>query len=793
MTTKIPKPPGLPLLGNISDVDPSNTWVSLQKLWEKYGEIFKITVLGQDIVFVANTALCDELCDEKRFRKYVGGPIVEIRKAVHASLFTAFDDEPIWGVHHRILAPNLTPVAASEHFNPVHDVAVELTTKWRGLGGNSTLSAIEELNRLDLETTTLCFFGRRLHGLTGVEPPMIKAMDQATGEAIKRPTRPKLVNWLLHQSRFDKDCKTMRQYAAECLQYRKDNPTDRKDLLYAMMNGKDPETGKAMDEKQIIDEMVSVPIGSSTAPCVIASAIYYLLQNPECIGKAREEIDSVIGESDFSHEDLEKLPYCAGIVRETLRLSAAAPGFNIEPVPGTKGPVLLGGGKYQVSAKQMMIIVLHGVNRDPAVFEEPEAFKPERMMGEAFERLPEGAKKWFGNGKRECIGRHYAWMWNVIVLVTLLKDVDFEMADAGYQLKQDGWFNLRPVGFNIKIQPCAVNNQIDEELICLKMWSLLLGSLALVEVCSARPGPAHLVVPGPSILNAPSRGFPANYLPIQVQEPSYLHPALGSGLKRSNKIYRLSSIETSNSANLTLPIVPDQNPDFRPLITYDFSHDRPKGFDLAATLTSEIYTNWRDTANQRIVQPSVLRHRPFTDFLHTIEPTSNPDAVLNPLKLGLGYCLLLQGAIQNSERWPGHISVRMLDVTIPDHQRVQLGIFRVDNSPAANNNANAAITPSPVNDNITIDDASPPTPGAPNNTSQLTGASTATEKRWLTCWAKVLFFFTRHPPSALFTDDPHLQPSDKPTSYYWPCGNGKDEMTVQIFPAANHRLAWDAL
>lgn len=38
MTTKIPKPPGVPLLGNISDVDPSNTWVSLQKLWEKYGE-----------------------------------------------------------------------------------------------------------------------------------------------------------------------------------------------------------------------------------------------------------------------------------------------------------------------------------------------------------------------------------------------------------------------------------------------------------------------------------------------------------------------------------------------------------------------------------------------------------------------------------------------------------------------------------------------------------------------------------------------------------------------------------
>ena len=417
------------------------------------GDIFKITVLGQQIVFVGNVALCEEICDEKRFRKFVGGPIVEIRYAVHSALFTAFDNEPSWGIHHRILAPLLTSTAVADHFNRVRDCASELTANWRALSGNLPISAIGELNRLDLETTTLCFFNRKLNGLTGPEPPMIGAMNGATSEAIKRPTRPKLVNWLFYQSKFERDTKTMRKYAAECVEYRKANPTDQKDMLYAMMNAKDPETGKSLNEQQIIDEIVSMPIGSSTAPCVISSALYYLLKNPECITKAREEIDSVIGDGEFTHDHLEKLPYCTGIVRETLRLSAAAPGFNIEPLPDTKGPVLLGGGKYQVPAKQTMIIVLHGVNRDPAVFEEPEAFKPERMVGEAFDKLPEGSKKWFGNGKRACIGRNHAWMWNMTTLVTLLKEVDFEMADPSYQLKQDGWFNLRPVGFYIKVKP----------------------------------------------------------------------------------------------------------------------------------------------------------------------------------------------------------------------------------------------------------------------------------------------------------------------------------------------------
>ena len=144
-----------------------------------------------------------------------------------------------------------------------------------------------------------------------------------------------------------------------------------------------------------------------------------------------------------------------GVLRETMRLSAAAPGFNIEPLPSTDGEqhaiVSLAGGKYEVPAGQTLIIVLYGVNRDPTVFEEPEAFRPERMVGERFERLPEGVKKWFGNGKRVCVGKDWAWMWCMVALVVLLREVEFEMADEGYVLKQDGWFNLRPVGFEVKV------------------------------------------------------------------------------------------------------------------------------------------------------------------------------------------------------------------------------------------------------------------------------------------------------------------------------------------------------
>jgi len=37
MTSPIPQPPGIPVLGNIFNIDQSDTWGSLRKLAEEYG------------------------------------------------------------------------------------------------------------------------------------------------------------------------------------------------------------------------------------------------------------------------------------------------------------------------------------------------------------------------------------------------------------------------------------------------------------------------------------------------------------------------------------------------------------------------------------------------------------------------------------------------------------------------------------------------------------------------------------------------------------------------------------
>ncbi|KAK8101156.1 cytochrome P450 [Apiospora kogelbergensis] len=462
MSLPIPQPRGIPILGNVFDIDSNNTWASLKKLSETYGEIFQIKVLGHSIVFVAGAALAEELCDEKRFRKYVGGPIVEIRQAVHDALFTAFDQEESWGIAHRIIAPKLSPSSIAERFPDMSETTDELIAKWHSLDANSkVVSVLSELNRLNLEATTLALFGKKLNCLTGKEHPMIQAMDISTGEAMKRPTRPWLLNWLIHGRAFQRGIDAMRAYGDDVVRNRRMNPTDRQDLLAAMMTAKDPQTGKQLTSSQVVDEIVSMPIGSSTAPALLSTAIYFLLKNPEVVATARREIDEVVGTGRaLKYTHLADLKYMEGIVRESLRLSFAAPGFNIEPLPRSNGddksPVLLAGGKYAIASSQPIIIVLAGVNRDPTVFADPLEFKPERMTGQSYAQLPAGVKKWYGNGKRECIGKHYAWLWNMVVLTKLIREVDFEAVDPEYKLTQDGHFNLRPVDFQVKVKPRGV-------------------------------------------------------------------------------------------------------------------------------------------------------------------------------------------------------------------------------------------------------------------------------------------------------------------------------------------------
>jgi cytochrome P450 len=151
----------------------------------------------------------------------------------------------------------------------------------------------------------LCLFGQDIGCLEGPESSMIQAMDDATLESLKRPNRPKFVTWLLFQGKFAKETKTMCDLAANIVAKTREDKDPRKDMLHTLLEGKEPETGKAFTESQIIDEVITLFIGATTALCLVSFAVYYLLKNPQQIEKARKEIVEVVGSGPLELAHLE--------------------------------------------------------------------------------------------------------------------------------------------------------------------------------------------------------------------------------------------------------------------------------------------------------------------------------------------------------------------------------------------------------------------------------------------------------------------------------------------------------
>ena len=102
---------------------------------------------------------------------------------------------------------------------------------------------------------------------------------------------------------------------------RQDSGENRDDLLQMLLDSRYEDTGEAMNEQQLLDELKIIFVaGHETSANGLAWAWYLLSQHPEALAKIREELQQVVGERTVAFEDLPKLEYLSQVVDEILRL-----------------------------------------------------------------------------------------------------------------------------------------------------------------------------------------------------------------------------------------------------------------------------------------------------------------------------------------------------------------------------------------------------------------------------------------------------------------------------------------
>ncbi|ROR46541.1 bifunctional cytochrome P450/NADPH--P450 reductase [Kitasatospora cineracea] len=453
----IPGPKPLPLIGNLADLFTTSAETSLEfteAYHREYGPVFALALPGgKRMIFASSHAVVSEMCSSPVWAKSVHAALEEVRAFAGDGLFTAYNEEPNWAVAHRLLMPAFGAMAMKDYFPAMLDIAEQMLTRWERFGPAAPIDIPDDMTRLTLDTIALCAFDLRLNSFYSEDlHPFVGAMVRSLVEAGARSERLALVQPLLFKTnrQYREDIATMRSVTQEIVATRIAQPEHARpsDLLERMLTAVDPATGQRLPDENIQYQLATFLIaGHETTSGLLSFATHELLAHPEVLERARRTVDQALGGRTPAFEDLARLGYIGQILRETLRLHPTAPAFALAPSEDTT----LGG--YTVHQGESVLVMLPTLHGDPAVWQRPDAFDPDRFAPERMGEIPEYAWMPFGHGARACIGRPFALQEATLVLALMLQRFDFRLADPSYRLTVQETLTIKPKNLTVLAAP----------------------------------------------------------------------------------------------------------------------------------------------------------------------------------------------------------------------------------------------------------------------------------------------------------------------------------------------------
>ncbi|GLW98618.1 NADPH--cytochrome P450 reductase [Microtetraspora sp. NBRC 16547] len=440
-------------------------------LAERHPEgLFRLELVGHDVVFVYDPDLIAELSDETRFYKPIDPPLSIVRDFGGDGLFTARSDDPVWGQAHRILMPAFGQRSMKAYFPQMLEVAEALAAKWSSVTGVTAevaaeVNVPEDMTRLTLDTIALTGFGCRFDSFAEERlHPFLASMGNALTEAMARNRQLPFVTRMKKQAdaAYRADIRRMQELVDEVIRERRGDGaggagigtgsstgSSGRDLLGLMLEAADPRTGERLSDENIRDQVLTFLIaGHETTSGLLSFAIYNLLRNPHVLAQAYAEADRLLpGDTVPTYETIMKLDVIPRILDETLRLWSPIPAIGLTPYRDT-----VIGGRYALAKGTKCVILLPPLHRAAKAWDRPDEFDIDRWLPENKAAHHPHAYKPFGNGERACIGRQFALTEARLALALILQR--FALSDpAAYRMEIKQTLTLKPDNFTIRVRP----------------------------------------------------------------------------------------------------------------------------------------------------------------------------------------------------------------------------------------------------------------------------------------------------------------------------------------------------
>ncbi|MGZ4203061.1 MAG: cytochrome P450, partial [Thermoleophilaceae bacterium] len=169
------------------------------------------------------------------------------------------------------------------------------------------------------------------------------------------------------------------------------------------------EDGSPMSDEELRDELMTLLVaGHETTATALSWALERLVRHPDKLERLRDEANAGGDE------------YTDAVTKEALRLRPVLPIV----VRRLTEPYEIGG--YTLPAGVTVAPCIYLVHRNPRVYADPTAFRPERFLEQ-----PAGTYTWipFGGGVRRCIGGSFAVFEMKTVLAAIAGRVSLTAAD----------------------------------------------------------------------------------------------------------------------------------------------------------------------------------------------------------------------------------------------------------------------------------------------------------------------------------------------------------------------------
>ncbi|EGC33287.1 hypothetical protein DICPUDRAFT_80941 [Dictyostelium purpureum] len=435
----IPGPKEIPIFGNLFDINFKNVPSSIDRLYRKYGPIYRIRCGNVETVVITGNQYLEECFIKNKF--IFQERFVKFSRKMTKGLNIIYSNGEYWHRMKNVVLKELT-FRKIKSFQPDIQKQVELLSnklnKNEEIIENNFVFLINEMflnimlnfvygNYEDLETKK---------NLINI----ITRFVIQTGQFVYSDYVPLLlpidiIN--ITKSNLISDYLLLTNYAKKII--------DNYDKNYVEINNKeiDPlnEKRKSMMEcyyevyksggikyESIIGATIDLVLaGTDSSANILSFIIVALINNPEIQEKVHSEIKSNLINSDITNTDHLKCPYTIAVIKEAHRY------FSIGPLSEshrTTDDVEIYG--YRISKGTQIIQNIASTHKSPEFWEEPYKFYPERFL------RPHKPLYHYGIGLRSCIGKSFADYILFVSLVSLIKKFKFINPNPNIPINEEG-------------------------------------------------------------------------------------------------------------------------------------------------------------------------------------------------------------------------------------------------------------------------------------------------------------------------------------------------------------------